>query len=183
VPLDNFNAYDAELRVHLETCRKFAEHPDGKPVIPGGNGKTHLAASVLKAVGGVTYTAAEIALRLRQSYAGVLNEWEIFNELCTVPLLVIDEVEKIKETEWKNYQLSHIVGKRYDWFLPIIFIGNCHPRENCLEREQPCPHCPEYHPEADVVSRITEGCIVINFTSGDYREKIKAMRLGNKRNP
>jgi DNA replication protein DnaC len=39
---DNFNAYNNELRGHLETCREFAKKPDGKLVMPGehGNGKT-----------------------------------------------------------------------------------------------------------------------------------------------
>jgi DNA replication protein DnaC len=181
--LDNFNAYNAELRGHLETCRRFAEHPDGKLVMLGayGNGKTHLAVSVLKAVGGVMYTATEIALRLRQSYnGGVLKEWEIFEELCTAPLLVIDEVEKIKETEWKGHWMSHIVGKRYNRFLPIIFISNCHLQIDCPEREQPCPHCLEYHLDNDVLSRILEDGIMMNFTSGDYRIKIRNARLGSK---
>jgi DNA replication protein DnaC len=182
---DNFSAYNTELRSHLETCRKFTENPDGKLVMLGenGNGKTHLAVSILKVVGGVIYTATEISIRLRQSYGGALNEWEVFNELCTTPLLVIDEVEKIKESEWKNYWMSYIVGKRYDRFLPIIFIGNCHSQRNCREQKKPCPHCLEYHLENDVLSRIIEDGIIMNFSSGDYREKIRDAKLGIKRKP
>jgi DNA replication protein DnaC len=128
---DNFDAYNNELRGHLETCRKFAKKPDGKLVMLGenGNGKTHLAISVLKELGGRIYTAYEIGLMLRQSYGGGTNEWEIFNELCTIPLLVIDEVEKIKDSESKQQWVSHVVGKRYNRMLPVIFIANCHTQK------------------------------------------------------
>jgi len=67
---DNFRAYNDELSRHLETCRSFAENPDGKLVMIGknGNGKTHLAVSVLKKLGGVIYTAADIAINIRSTY-------------------------------------------------------------------------------------------------------------------
>lgn len=180
---DSFNAYNDELCRRLETCRKFAENPDGKLVMLGehGNGKTHLAVSVLKAVGGgVIYKAFEIGIKLRQSYGGDAKEWEVFDELCTVPLLVIDEVEKIKDSESKQNWMSYVVGKRYDRMLPIIFIANCHTKSNCPEQKSPCPHCLEYHLENDVLSRIIEDGIIMNFTSGDYREKIRNARQGRR---
>jgi DNA replication protein DnaC len=179
---DNFNAYNAELRGHLETCRKFAENPDGKLVMLGenGNGKTHLAVSVLKAVGGVIYNAFEIGVKLRQSYEGDPKEWEVFDELCTVPLLVIDEVEKVKDSESKQNWMSYVVGKRYDRLLPIVFITNCHSQKDCREPKKPCYHCLEYHLENDVLSRIIEDGIIMNFNSGDYREKIRDARLERK---
>jgi DNA replication protein DnaC len=177
---DNFDAYNAELRGHLATCRRFAENPNGKLVMLGenGNGKTHLAVSVLKATGGVIYTAYEIGIKLRQSYGGDIKEWEVFNELCTMPLLVIDEVEKIKDSESKQNWVSYVVGKRYDRLLPIIFIANCHAQKDCREQKKPCPRCLEYHLENDVLSRIIEEGVIMNFTSGDYREKIRAARQG-----
>jgi DNA replication protein DnaC len=175
---ETFDDYTDELKKHLATARKFAENPDGKLVMLGknGNGKNHLAVSVLKEVGGVIYTATEISIMLHQSYSGDLKEWEIFDELCTVPLLVIDEVEKVKESEWKNYWMSHIVGKRYSRLLPIIFIANCHTQEDCREQEKPCPHCLEYHLENDVLSRIIEDGIIMKFTGDDYRYRKRAER-------
>ena len=175
---DNFNAYNDELRRHLQMCRDFVKNPDGKIVMLGnhGNGKTHLAVSVLRELGGKIYTSTEIAMLLRQCYGGGLSEWEVMDELCTAPLLVIDEVEKIKQSEWKNYWMSHIIGKRYNRMLPVIFIANCHTQKNCREPEKPCPKCLEYHLENDVLSRIIEDGIIMNFTSADYREKIRDMR-------
>jgi DNA replication protein DnaC len=176
---DNFNAYNDELRRHLQTCRDFAKKPDGKIVMLGenGNGKTHLAVSILKQTDGIIYTAYEIGLKLRQSYGGGTKEWEVFDELCAAPLLVIDEVEKIKDSEAKQNWVSYVVGKRYNRMLPVIFIANCHTRKNCREPEQPCPKCLEYHLENDVLSRIIEDGIIMNFTSADYREKIRDMRV------
>ena len=176
---DNFDAYNEELLKHLETCRTFAEKPDGKLVMLGkhGNGKTHLAIGVLKKLGGVIYTATDIAINIRDSYnGGEISEKMIFDELCTVPLLVIDEIEKIKESDWKNNWMSHIVGKRYNRLLPIIFIANCHTQKDCTEKKKPCPYCLEYHLESDVISRIVEDGIVMKFNSDDYRKKIRETR-------
>jgi len=172
---DNFDAYNDELREHLKTCRAFAENPDGKLVMLGknGNGKTHLAVSVLKKMGGVIYTAFEIGVNLRQSYNGETKEHEVFEELCTVPMLVIDEIEKIKDTESKQNWMSHVIGKRYNRMLPVILIANCHTQKDCTEKKKPCPYCLEYHLESDIISRIIEDGIIMKFNSSDYRRKIR----------
>jgi DNA replication protein DnaC len=179
---ENFNAYNEELKKHLRMAENFAGNPDGKLVMLGenGNGKTHLAISVLKKLGGKIYTAYEIGVRLRQSYTGETKEWEILNELCTVPLLVIDEVEKIKDSESKQNWVSHVVGKRCNRRLPIIFIANCHTKADCKERIKPCSKCLEYHLENDVISRIVEDGLVMKFTSEDYRKR-KGEEYRNKK--
>lgn len=178
---DNFDAYNDELQRYLKTCRVFAENPDGKLVMLGknGNGKTHLAISVLKKTGGVIYTAYEIGVNLRD-FNGKTKEREVLGELCTVPLLVIDEVEKIKDTEAKQNWMSHVIGKRYNRLLPVIIIANCHTQKDCTEPEQkkPCPYCLESHLESDVISRIIEDGIIMKFNSGDYRRKIRDAKYG-----
>jgi DNA replication protein DnaC len=180
---DTFNAYNDELKRHLETCRAFAENPDGKLVMIGtnGSGKTHLAVSVLKELGGVIYTAFEIGVNLRQSYNGGTKEHEVYDELCSVPLLVIDEVEKIKDSESKQNWMSYVIGKRYNRMLPLIIIANCHTQKDCTEQKKPCPHCLEYHLESDVISRITEDGRIMKFSGGDYRKKIRNERFSRRR--
>jgi DNA replication protein DnaC len=145
-----------------------------------GNGKTHLAVSVLKKLGGVIYTAFEISVNLRQSYGGDTKEREVFDELCTVPLLVIDEIEKIKNSEAKQAWMSHVIGKRYSRMLPIILIANCHRQKDCTQQKKPCPRCLEYHLENDVLSRIIEDGIIMQFSSEDYRRKIRDARFGRR---
>jgi DNA replication protein DnaC len=173
--LETFNAYTPELAEHHKTAKEFAENPIGKLVMLGehGTGKTHLAASILKVVGGVMYRAYEVGMLLRQTYNGTSNEYEFLTELCKTPLLVIDELEKIKDSEAKQHWLSYVVGKRYDNMLPIIFIANCHTQEDCQAEKKPCPKCIEYHLENDVLSRIIEDGKTMKFTGEDYREKIR----------
>jgi DNA replication protein DnaC len=90
--------------------------------------------------------------------------------------LVIDEVEKIKDSEAKQNWMSYVIGERYDRTLPVIMIANCHTKKNCTAREKPCPKCLEYHLENDVLSRIIEDGIVLNFSSRDYRGEIRSLR-------
>ena len=168
-----FNAYTPQLKAHVQTCREFAAAPHGKLVMLGenGNGKTHLAVSILKETSGVLYTAYEITLKLHAAYNGFGSEWEIFKELCETPLLVIDEVEKVKDSQHKSNWMSHVVGKRYDHLLPIIFIANCHMKNDCTSNEKPCPKCLEFHLENDVISRIVEDGSLLKFSGADYRYK------------
>jgi len=180
--LENFDAYNDELRENLEMCRQFAEKPDGKLVMLGenGNGKTHLAIGILKKLDGIIYTAYEIGFRIREK--NFMNEGKIYDKLCSVPLLVIDEVEKVKDSAAKHNWMSYVIGKRYNRVLPIILIANCHKQKDCEAFEKPCPKCLEYHLENDVLSRIIEDGIVMNFKSGDYREKIRDARATRKEN-
>jgi DNA replication protein DnaC len=175
---DNFNAYNDELCGHLKTCREFADNPDGKLVMLGknGTGKTHLAISILKSLGGVIYTAYEIGVNLRD-FNGPIKEKEVLNELCSVPLLVIDEIEKMKNSETKQDWMSHVIGKRYNRMLPLIIIGNCHTHKDCPERISPCSDCLESHLENDVISRIMEDGIIMKFSSNDYRRTIREKRM------
>jgi len=180
---ENFNAYNDELHENLQKCRDFAEHPNGKIVMLGenGNGKTHLSVSILKKTGGVIYKAFEIGINLRATIGGNTMEASVYEELCRVPLLVIDEVEKIKDSEAKQNWMSYVIGKRYDRMLPIILIANCHTKKDCQEKVRPCPKCLEYHLENDVLSRIIEDGIILKFNSPDYRKKIREMKLGKRR--
>jgi DNA replication protein DnaC len=182
--LNTFNAYTPELEKHLETVRTFSENPeDYKLVMLGenGNGKTHLAIGALKMIGGLIYTAYDIGLILRESYYGTINQYEFLQKLCKTPLLIIDEVEKVSETQAKQNWLSHIIGKRYNKLLPVIFIANCHTQADCTyykAEHKPCSKCIEYHLENDVLSRIFESGKVMKFTGKDYREKIRAAKFG-----
>jgi len=177
---DGFDAYNAELRGNLEACRAFAADPVGNLVMLGGNGngKTHLAVSVLKAVGGVIYTAYEIGVNLRRSYNGEANEWEVLREICEAPLLVMDEVEKLRDSEAKQHWFSFVMGKRYNLELPTVFIANCHNAKDCKAPNRPCPRCLESHLENDVLSRVRESRVVLKFGSEDYRKKIEDRREG-----
>jgi DNA replication protein DnaC len=178
---ENFDTYNDELKHHLEAAKKFAENPDGKLVMIGenGNGKNHLAAAILKITGGVMYTCSEIGIMLRDCYNGRNSEAELFGRLCNARLLVIDELDKAKESEAKHNWMSHIIGKRYNNMLPLVLIGNGHLQDDCKSPKKLCDKCIEHHLENDVISRIFEDAILLKFNSGDYRYKIRSGRGKN----
>jgi DNA replication protein DnaC len=172
---ESFNAHSPALKKYLDACTTFAQNPDGKTIVmmgANGNGKTHLATSILKKTGGAIYTSFEIGLRLHAAMSGIENENLILAELCTLPLLVIDEIEKAKDTEYKHNWMSYVVGKRYDNMLPLIIIGNCHYEKDCPSGH--CSHCLEHNLESDVISRIFEDGVIMEFNERDYRS-IKRM--------
>jgi DNA replication protein DnaC len=179
---ENFDAYNDELKHHLETARRFAEKPNGKLVMIGenGNGKNHLAAAILKKAGGIIYTCFEIGVMLRDCYNGRSSEAELFYRLCSVPLLVIDELDKAKESEAKNNWMSHVIGKRYNNMLPIVLIANGHLQDDCKSLKKPCPKCIECHLENDVISRVFEDSILMKFNSADYRYHLRTKMKGEK---
>ena len=148
-----------------------------KLVMLGGNGcgKTHLAISILKKTGGVIYTAFKIGIMIRNSFKEFGMEADLYDKLCSAPLLIIDEVEKIKDSDAKREWFAHVVGERYNQKLPMIFIANCHSEKDCREVQKPCKKCLEYHLENEIISRIVDGGIILKFNSDDYRYKKRDM--------
>jgi DNA replication protein DnaC len=172
---ENFNAYTPELEHHLSICREFANNPKGRKLVMLGNngtGKNHLATSVLKITGGILYTIFEIELKLRQSYSGEAQEYQIIQGLCETKMLAIDEIGRTKGGEWEENLLSHIIDMRHKNLMPVILISNCHLRENCPDGGG-CPKCVQHYLGNDILSRIIEDGVVINFTGQDYRQHIR----------
>ena len=178
---ENFDAYTPELKRHLKTCIEYAVNPGGRKLVMLGNngtGKNHLAVSILKITGGVLYKTYEIELRLRQSYSGDTREYEVIKELCGSELLVIDELGRTKTSEWELNWLSYVVDKRHENLLPVVFISNKHLKDGCPKGG--CADCLHNWVGNDILSRIIEDGLVMNFTGEDYREKIRGKRFGKK---
>jgi len=179
---DDFIASTPELKRHLETAMNFAANPRGKLVMLGNNGtgKTHLAASILQKTGGVFYTAYEIGVNLRHSYNGNTREKDVLDELCSVNVLVIDEIGRTKEDSDADIRwMSHVINKRHANFMPLVLISNRHLRRDCPENaDKGCKKCLENFFDDDVTSRVVEDGIRMNFTGGDYRRKIREARGG-----
>jgi len=169
-----FEAHTPELERHLETARAFAANPKGKLVMLGENGagKTHLAASILQVTGGVIYTAYDIGVRLRKCFNGDGREWEMLDELCHAPVLVIDEIGRTKGSKPELDWLSHMINRRHENFRPVVFISNCHMSEDCAIKGG-CTGCFENYFNDDVTSRILENGVFMEFAGGDYRLKIR----------
>jgi len=171
---DTFDPYTEELKRYFDICVSFAGNHQGRMLVMignHGNGKDHLAASALKKIGGYMYSVFEIELLLKRSYAGKISEWAIYQRLCNAPLLVINEIGRHKTGEWELNFLSHIVNKRYQNMMPIIFVSNKHLIDNCK-----CGDCLQNYIGNDIVSRIIEGGEIMIFTGEDYRYKKRELR-------
>jgi DNA replication protein DnaC len=169
---ETFDAYTDELKHHLQICVDFSYHHNGRKLIMLGNngtGKNHLAASILKITGGVIHTVYEIELMLHQSYSGEIQEWKVLDNLCKTEMLIIDEIGRTKGGEWELNWLSHVINKRHENLLPLVLISNNHLKENCPRGESGCPYCIQNYVGNDVLSRIIEDGLIMEFTGEDYR--------------
>jgi DNA replication protein DnaC len=141
-----------------------------------GNGKNHLAASILKITGGIKYTVYEIELLIKQSFSGETQEWKFIQHLCEVEMLVIDEIGRTKGGDWELNWLSHVINRRYEDILPTVLMSNKHLKESCPQGEAGCPDCIQNWVGNDILSRIIENGLILEFTGGDYREQIREKR-------
>jgi DNA replication protein DnaC len=178
---ETFDAYTDELKHHFQICLDFANNPEGRMLVMlgnNGNGKNHLAASILKITGGVKYTVYEIELMMKQSFSGETQEWKFVQHLCEVEMLVIDEIGRTKGGDWELNWLSHVINRRYEDLLPTVLMSNKHRKESCPQGKAGCSDCIQRWVGNDILSRIIENGVVLEFTGEDYREWIKKKRRG-----
>jgi len=99
--------------------------------------------------------------RLKRSYSEETQEeeWRILDELCKVPLLVIDDLGKEKVSEWVEQTLYQVVDSRYREEKPLIVTTNFNP-------DKLGGRYPEIGPA--MMSRIAEMCDPI-FVGGEDR--------------
>jgi len=177
---ETFDAYTADLEKHLNTCKVFANDCQGRMLLmlgKNGNGKNHLAASILKHTGGYMYSVFEIELLLKECYSGRSSESELYRKFCDIPLLVINEIGRHKVGDWEMNFLSYIINKRYENLMPTILISNAHLKENCPENG--CSGCFQNLLGNDVLSRIIETSEILIFNEEDYRYKKREARGEN----
>ena len=160
--LDDFIAETKGQKAALGAVKDIIASKKGKLILIGSNGvgKTMLGEIAVKIMGGKIYTMYEIATRIRQSYVPGAKESEldILNELVEEPLLVIDEVGRLK--------------KRHTYDKPYFIIGNLHFRNDCNEKERGgCPKCFENYFDTDILSRLTQNSVVVEIIAKDNRRE------------
>jgi len=157
----------------LDAVQEMVDTQKGKIVIIGSNGvgKTMLGSLAVKAMGGYIYTMYEIATRIRQSYSANSKETEleIVNELANAPLLVIDEVGRLKMSEAVQDWFSFIIDKRHTRNKPLILLGNLHFSKFC--KQGGCPKCFEKYFDCDGISRLRQNSKIIEIVSNDKRSE------------
>lgn len=148
----------------------FAKQPKNTWLLllgKNGNGKTHLAHAVLKVTGGVYREFDDIAVECQDAQDGSLAGGlrAVIGKYAKYPMLVIDEVDKVKSTEGRINWLNNILRKRYNNLLPTVLIGN-------VDLETLCKNIDLNGGEA-LRDRIKEVGEVIFFNGKSFREKLR----------
>ncbi len=159
------------LQLAYELARSYADQPHGWLILIGGYGcgKTHLAAAIanaqVEAGRPVLFvTAPDLLDHLRASYQEDVDQESgyaaRFDEVRTIPLLVLDDVGTESPTPWAMEKLYQILNHRYNAQLPTVISTN-----QSLE---------EFDPR--IRSRLSDPDIsqIVSITAPDYRRAISS---------
>lgn len=136
--LDNFDLREREmtrdardaLRMAYETCKHYADAPEGWLVLTGeyGSGKTHLAAAIAnyreeKGDQPLFIVVPDLLDHLRATYNphSTVSYDRRFDEIRSAPFLVLDDLGTESATPWAKEKLFQIVNYRYAARLPTVF--------------------------------------------------------------
>lgn len=125
----------ANLRRVYERVSAYTTNPQGWLVIKGGYGcgKTHLAAAIANTQissgnRAMFMTAPDLLDHLRSGYRSDADELagytERFDEIRTIPLLILDDLGAESPTQWANERLYQILNHRYNAMLPTVVTTN-----------------------------------------------------------
>ena len=121
------------LKFALDTARSFAESPKGWLLFTGlnGCGKTHLAVAIINERlkrGQPAFFAFVPALldHLRSAFRpdSLTGYDELFEQVKTVPLLVLDDLASESTTPWAEEKLYQIIVHRHNARLPTVITSN-----------------------------------------------------------
>lgn len=134
---ENFIADCKETKFNKKICEEYSNDFEknlacGKSIImtgQAGNGKTHLAIAIIKAIAengfkSIYSNSLDIFQNVKNTYSSSENEKAIINKYCFVDLLVIDEIGVGHNSETERAILFQIVNKRYEDLKPTILISN-----------------------------------------------------------
>jgi DNA replication protein DnaC len=178
-------------RARFTAARMVQEYPGEKAglVFIGrvGIGKTHLACAALRELilaghSGLFYSYADLLTEIRNTYSdnGAAkyfkdedgNRWEtesqILNHVINVDVLVLDELGKVKASEWVLDKVREIIGGRYDKKGTTLITTNFP-----LDPKEPTEIPLHEKIGADMVSRLREMCHLVEMEGPDYRRIIK----------
>ncbi len=155
----------ANLRWAYEEAISFARNPEGWLVFKGGYGcgKTHLAAAIANACierghPVIFTTVPDLLDHLRAAFAPTsdMHYDERFEQVRSVPLLILDDLGTESATPWAQEKLFQILNHRYNARLPTVITTNHELGEIPLRLR----------------SRIAEAGLstIISITAPDYRQ-------------
>ena len=123
----------SNLRIIYQTCVTYAHNPEGWLLLTGtyGCGKTHLAAAIANerlAQGqpAIFMVVPDLLDHLRAAF-GPNSEAtydNLFDQLRTAPLLVLDDLGAHSSTPWAQEKLFQLLNYRYNAQLPTVVTTN-----------------------------------------------------------
>ena len=121
------------LRRAYETCAYFAKDPEGWLLLTGtyGCGKTHLAAAIANerlriGESAVLMVVPDLLDHLRASFTpqSETRYDELFEQLRTTPLLILDDLGTQSSTPWAQEKLFQLLNYRYTARLATVITTN-----------------------------------------------------------
>ena len=167
---ESFSSYkpvNEKAAQYLHDLYELAKNPRDTFVLlygKSGTGKSHLASAAVMLNKGVYTTWEFLDMEIRStfnSFAAKKTEYELITHYCTIPFLVIDEVEKGKNEDAKMRCLSLICRERHERKRPLWIAGNCNYEwvKTILD--------------SSVIDRLTEKGKSFNFDWESYRPKLR----------
>lgn len=161
----NLHRSGKDTEAMVSAVRSWLRHHTGILTMTGGNGtgKTTLAMAIVNAILNqhiqAIYTTGPLLLTyIRDGYDARFQSDSAMRRLEkmeAVPVLVLDELDKVKATDWVSEILSRFIDARYrrrDELGTVVIYNNA---------DMLTP---------DVVSRLMEGTVILN-NDPDYRKR------------
>ncbi len=121
------------LRRVYDTCQDFARNPQGWLVLTGtyGCGKTHLAAAIANArmdwgEPAIFVVVPDLLDHLRSTFGpnSDVRYDELFEQVRSAGLLVLDDLGTQSSTPWAQEKLFQLLNHRYNAQLPTVITTN-----------------------------------------------------------
>lgn len=133
--LDTFQTGTDERSAALKTVIMFVRSRGcrililcGKP----GTGKTHLGCGIIRERGGIYIPMLRLVYEVdsTMSFKSRETKVQLLDRLCESPMLVLDEIGRMKVREDFQKELAaYVIGERYANGLPTVLISNLNKRE------------------------------------------------------
>lgn len=162
--LENFDAYNDELKSHLATVKEFIANVKlGKSRAlwlcgTNGSGKTMLAAMAVRECGGRFVRMYELMSAFHANYRDAM---EVIKPLARSKLVVVDEIGCVDENEINV--LFPLVNEIYENCGSMILIANANRKELGAMLGKP------------IIDRFSENCVSLEFTCDSYRKRNRSV--------
>ena len=167
--MSGYRIHDANFLAHRAACY-FANEPLRWLTLwgPFGTGKTHLCAAIVNASvergkAAVYFTLPDLLNTLRGTFKDNAFS-DTLQHLIRVPVLVIDEVDKVNWTSWADEAVYELVDARYRALNEVgtVFAMNVEPEGDGTGNDY-------------LYSRMRDNRnMVVKVGGGDVRPKVKA---------